>query len=110
MKVAVIGSKGLVIRDLEELLPRGTKEIVLGGAQDIAKSVRECLAAYENDIKLVEFLPDYEQYGDDAPVQRDMVAVKYSDIVLAFWDGKSIGTKFVIDYCNEHDIPVRVFV
>jgi hypothetical protein len=30
--------------------------------------------------------------------------------VLAFWDGQSRGTKFVIDKCRELGVPVRIFL
>ena len=36
--------------------------------------------------------------------------IEYADLVLAFWDGASRGTKFVIDNCKRRGIPVRVFV
>ena len=42
-------------------------------------------------------------------LKRNIAIIKYSDVVLAFWDGKSNGTKFVIDNCKKHNIPVRVF-
>ena len=34
--------------------------------------------------------------------------IEYADLVLAFWDGASRGTKFVIDNCKSRGIPVRV--
>ena len=33
-----------------------------------------------------------------------------ADLVLAFWDGKSRGTKFVIDTCRTRKIPIRVIL
>ena len=37
------------------------------------------------------------------------VIIAYADVVLAFWDGQSRGTKYVIDHCREQHVPVRVF-
>ena len=31
-----------------------------------------------------------------------------ADMVLAFWDGKSRGTKFVIDNCKKINKPIRI--
>ena len=61
------------------------------------------------DIKLTEFLPEYEKYGRSAPLKRNITIIEHSDLVLAFWDGASRGTKFVIDNCKKRGIPVRVF-
>jgi hypothetical protein len=33
-----------------------------------------------------------------------------SDEVLAFWDGFSKGTKFVIDYCKKHGKKITVVI
>lgn len=57
-----------------------------------------------------KFLPDYEKYGRSAPLKRNINIIEYADLVLAFWDGKNRGTKFVIDNCKKMGIPIRVFV
>lgn len=107
MKVAVIGSRNLTIDDLGRYLPAETTEIVSGGAKGIDTSAREYALA--NSIKLTEFLPDYEKYKRGAPLKRNMQIIEYSDVVIAFWDGKSKGTKFVIDTCNKTGKEVVVF-
>ena len=108
MKVAVIGSRGLAVANLEKYLPPGTTEIVSGGAKGVDISAREYSAVHS--IKLTEFLPEYEKYGRSAPLKRNISIIKYAELVLAFWDGKSRGTKFVIDNCKSMGVPVRVFL
>ena len=44
----------------------------------------------------------------EAP-RRNITIIEHSDLVLAFWDGSSRGTKFVIDRCKEMGKPIRVF-
>lgn len=107
MKVAVIGSRGLTVKNLEKYLPAGTTEIVSGGARGVDASAREF--ALSKGIKLTEFLPDYGRYGRTAPLRRNIEIIKYSDLVLAFWDGSSRGTKFVIDNCRRTGRAVRVY-
>ena len=34
---------------------------------------------------------------------------KFSDLVLAFWDGESRGTRFVIDHCKKTGKPIKIF-
>ncbi len=108
MKVAIIGSRGLQVNNLEKYLPSNISEIVLGGAKGI-----DCCAAKfakENKIKLTEFLPEYEIYGRSAPLKRNLQIIDYADIVLAFWDGSSRGTKFVIDNCKRKNKKVKIFL
>ena len=108
MKVAVIGSRGLSVSDLSKYLPEDTTEIVSGGARGVDTSAKEY--ALSHGIKLTEFLPEYEKYGRSAPLKRNITIIEYADIVLAFWDGKSRGTKFVIDNCHKLCVMVKVYV
>jgi len=107
-KIAIIGSRGLQIENLGEYLPEDVTEIVSGGAKGIDTCAREYALA--NGIKLVEFLPEYEKYAKAAPLKRNIQIIEYSDEVIAFWDGKSKGTKFVIDYCRKISKNVVVYV
>ena len=98
MKVAVIGSRSLTVQNLGEYLPQDVTEIVSGGAKGIDTCAREY--AVSNGIKLTEFLPEYEKYGRSAPLKRNITIIENADLVLAFWDGVSRGTKCVIDSCK----------
>ena len=95
MKVAIIGSRNLTVDDLTPFLPKSTTEIVSGGAKGIDQCAARC--AYENNIKLTEFLPQYDLYKKAAPLKRNLEIINYADMVIAFWDGRSKGTKYVID-------------
>lgn len=107
MKVAIIGSRGLSVADLGKYLPEGTTEIVSGGARGVDTSAREY--AISRGLKLTEFFPEYDKYGKGAPLKRNITIIEYADLVLAFWDGQSHGTKFVIDNCKQRNIPVKVY-
>ena len=107
MKVAVIGSRGLHVDHLEDYLPKDTTEIVSGGARGIDTCAKDY--ALRHELKLTEFLPEYEKYGRGAPLRRNITIIEYADFVLAFWDGRSRGTKYVIDNCKKRNIPVAVY-
>ena len=107
MRVAVIGSRRLSVKDLGKYLPENTTEIISGGAKGVDTSEREYALAH--GIKLTEFLPDYEKYGRSAPLKRNIKIIEGADLVLAFWDGQSRGTKFVIDNCRKRGVTVSVF-
>ncbi len=106
MKVAVIGSRSLVVNNLEKYLPPETTEIVSGGAKGIDSCAEKF--ANNNGLPIKVFLPQYEKFGRSAPLKRNISIIDYSDTVLAFWDGKSRGTKYVIDKCKEKGKEVRV--
>ena len=108
MKIAVIGSRNLKVDNLEDYLPADCTEIVSGGA----KGIDECAAAYAkvHDLKLTEFLPQYEKYKRGAPIVRNKQIVDYADLVLAFWNGKSKGTLSVIRYCEKTGKQCKVIL
>ena len=107
MKTAVIGSRGLTIEDLEKYLPKETTEIVSGGA----KGIDACAKRYalSRGIKFTEFLPEYKKFGKSAPLRRNDRIIEYADVVLAFWDGKSRGTRYVIETCQKRGKAVRIY-
>ena len=107
MKVAVVGSRDLYVDDLSPYLPKETQEIVSGGA----RGIDSCAARYakEHGLKLKEFLPDYERFGKQAPLLRNLEIIDYADMVLAFWDGESRGTYFVIENCKKKQKPIKIF-
>ena len=59
MKVAVIGSRSIVVSDLGAYLPPECGEIVSGGATGVDRSAAEYAKAH--GITLTEFLPLYEK-------------------------------------------------
>lgn len=82
MKVAIIGSRNLQVRDLGKYLPDDVTEIVSGGARGIDRCARSY--AHAKGIKLTEFLPEYELYGRSAPLKRNLQIIEYADVVFAF--------------------------
>lgn len=106
MKVAVIGSRNLKVDNLGDYLPESTTEIVSGGAKGIDTSAKNYALAH--NIPLTEFLPQYDKYKRGAPLIRNVQIANHADTVLAFWDGKSRGTKFVIGYCKNMKIPIKI--
>ena len=108
MKLAIIGSRSLTINNLEDYIPENTVEIISGGAKGIDSCAK--MFALKNSLKYTEFLPKYNLYGRAAPLRRNLEIISYADMVLAFWDGKSRGTKFVIDNCKKINKPIRIML
>lgn len=53
--------------------------------------------AKNNNLKLEEYPAEWDKYGKSAGYRRNTDMVDASDMVVAFWDGKSKGTKHSID-------------
>ncbi|MGN0535101.1 MAG: hypothetical protein ACI4IR_03770 [Eubacterium sp.] len=106
MRLAIIGSRNLSVSNLEKYMPSGVSEIVSGGARGIDTCAKEY--AMENDLILTEFLPEYSKYGRIAPLVRNDLIIDYADEVIAFWDGKSRGTKYVIEKCKSKNKKLTV--
>ena len=81
--------------------PRDVGQVVHGGATGVDTLAEQW--AKNNNIESIVFEPYYEFYGKRAPLVRDKEMVEYVDEVVAFYDGHSHGTKFVIDYAKSID-------
>lgn len=92
IKLGIIGSRTFNDYELmqNEVSLANVDCIVSGGARG-ADSLGKRLAE-ENNIFYLEFLPDYATHGKKAPFLRNTQIVEASDVIIAFWDGKSTGT------------------
>ena len=109
MKVAIIGSRKAPHNAAELILgqlPDTTTEIISGGADGMDRAAEQVAA--EQGIPLKIFLPDYDTYGKSAPLKRNDTIIDHADMVLAFWDGQSRGTQYVIAECVKRGRFVRV--
>jgi hypothetical protein len=111
MTVLVCGSRTFnderAVRAALALLPRGTKIIHGGarGADKLAATVADSMG-----FQVEEFLPDYSTgRGRRAPLDRNLHMLDQNpDLVIAFWDGRSTGTKFTIDEARKRGIRVAL--
>ena len=67
------------------------ENIVSGGAKG-ADTLAAQFAA-EMGIPLLIFKPDYQKYGRGATLVRNTQIIENAEVVFAFWDGQSKGTK-----------------
>jgi len=99
MKIAIVGSRKFT--DFELMNRTVTsycaskniliETIVSGGAKG-ADTLAEQFAKVHG-LKMKVFYPNWELFGRNACSVRNMQIVAYADIVFAFWDGVSPGTK-----------------
>lgn len=64
--------------------------------------------AKENGYKLERYTADWERYGKSAGPKRNKEMAKVSDFVICFWDGKSRGTKSMINFAKTYKKPIKI--
>lgn len=64
--------------------------------------------ANEEKFDLEIFPADWKKYGKSAGFRRNEQMAEFADALIAFWDGKSNGTKHMIDIATEKGMNVKV--
>ena len=104
MKLMIAGSRSITDFDLAPYIPAEADTIISGGARGIDKLAEKY--ADEHNIQKIIIKPCYEIYGRAAPIKRNYEMVNICDCVLVIWDGKSKGTRSVIEYAKQLGKPL----
>ena len=80
--------------------------IVSGGARG-ADSLGEKYSD-EEGFDLEVYPAQWDKYGKRAGFRRNEQMAEVADALIAVWDGKSHGTKHMIDIMNNKNLEVRV--
>lgn len=64
--------------------------------------------AKENGFEVEEYPADWERYGKSAGMIRNHQMAQMANGLIAFWDGKSPGTKNMIAQAKLHEILVAI--
>ena len=81
-------------------------EIVSGNARGADKLGERYAKEHNLPVKL--FPGNWHKYGKRAGYLRNQEMANYSDVLIAFWDEKSKGTKHMIDIAKKQDLTVIV--
>lgn len=113
-KVIVAGSRSfqdyrLLKATLDHLLSRkeGESVVIISGGARGADSLGERYAR-ERGYRVKRFPAQWERYGRSAGYRRNEVMAAYADALVAFWDGKSPGTRHMIEVACQQGLAVRV--
>lgn len=108
MKVIIAGSRDITDYNLVKLAIIKSQfvidEIVSGGAKGVDALGEKF--AYENWISLKVFPANWDKYGKSAGYIRNEQMAKYADALVAIWDGKSPGTKHMIELAKKHNLKI----
>lgn len=83
-------------------------EIVSGLARGADSLAIKYAKEYNYPVK--EFKPDWDKFGKSAGYIRNKEMAEYADALIAFWDGKSKGTKHMIDLAKSNNLKVKVIL
>ena len=87
-------------------LPLGEIEIVSGNAEGVDKIGEEMALLFK--LRLTVFPANWKVYGKKAGYLRNVEMGDYADVLIAVWDGKSKGTKMMIDIAKKKGLKVYI--
>jgi hypothetical protein len=112
MNIIIAGSRNfndynLLKTSCDNLLTQFTNiEIVSGTARGADKLGERYAREKGYDIK--QFPANWDKFGKSAGYIRNDEMAQYADMLIAFWDGISKGTKHMIDLANKRGIKVEI--
>lgn len=111
MKIGIVGSRNFKDKEFiehvlfRELVSLGA-EVITGGAVGVDQFVIDFC---KKDIVPCRVIRPRNPSNKQDYLYRNVEIITLSDKIIAFWDGKSRGTKFVIDYARARNKPVEVY-
>ena len=74
--------------------------VIIAGGRDFSD--------YENGWEVLSFPADWDKYGKAAGYKRNDEMARNADALIAFWDGKSRGTRHMIDLAKKYGLQTRI--
>lgn len=124
LRVAITGSRRLkndiyapfIFDHLDDFfaeIPLSKKIVVLSGMA-AGPDKRGIMYAQSQGFEVERFEAQWQGQGGDtnknAGIERNIKMLDTADVMIAFWDGKSSGTKHAIQYAAERKLLVMVYV
>lgn len=110
MKVIIAGSRTITnlacVTRVMATFSHPIDEVVSGGASGIDALGEQW--ARNRAIPVKVFPADWGKHGRAAGPIRNRAMAKYADALVAIWDGKSSGTKHMIDVATQNRLVVHV--
>ena len=59
-------------------------------------------------LPIKRFPADWNKYGKSAGYKRNKQMAEYADACIVFWNGKSKGTKLMIELAKQYNLALRI--
>lgn len=109
-RIAIVGSRDFPnldqVREYIRTLPSDTV-VVSGGARGVDRTAEG--EATKLGLTVLSIRPDWDKYGKRAGFLRNEDIVRFAEKLVAFWDGKSKGTKHSIDLAKGYGMVVEIY-
>lgn len=108
MKLAIVGSRNIENINIGDYIKNKPDCIISGGAKGI-----DTLAwkwAVDNGIEIIVHRPEYNRYGKWAALKRNDLIISEADKIIAFWDGKSSGTRYIIEKSKNINKEIEIII
>lgn len=110
MKTAIIGSRGINNKKyIFSILDTYKISMIISGGANGVDLIAEEYATINNIEKII-YKPNYNKYGKSAPIRRNDTIIYNSELIIAFWDGCSKGTKYVINKAIKTKKTIIIYV
>lgn len=111
MKIIVAGGRDfwkydIIVGAIQKYTEDSDWELVCGmapGVDTVAYDYAEM-----NGIPIHKFYADWDRFGNSAGHIRNEEMAKFADALIAVWDGKSPGTKNMIERAIDHGLMIRI--
>ena len=112
MKVIIAGSRNfsnflLLSKVCDNALIKQREIEIVSGTANGADKLGERYANIHN-YKIKKFPANWDKYGKSAGYRRNEEMANYADALIAFWDGKSVGTKHMIEMAKKYNLKLKV--
>jgi hypothetical protein len=112
MKIIIAGGRDFndynkLCEVCDYMLSNQTEIEIVSGVARGADSLGEKYAK-EKGYSIKQFPAEWEKYKKAAGFKRNAEMAEYADCLIAFWDGKSKGTKHMIDLATKKGLKIKI--
>ena len=114
LKVIVAGGRDfqdfdLLTKKLDILFSKRADVVIISGMAKGADSLAVKYAE-ENKLRVSEFHANWAKHGNASGFRRNIEMARFADACVCFWNGKSPGTKHMIDTAKRMNLKLRVII
>ncbi|PHS51899.1 MAG: hypothetical protein COB01_08845 [Lutibacter sp.] len=114
MKLIIAGSRNFtdykkLCEICDNILQDQTDVEIVSGAYYKGADLLGEKYAVEKGFLLTKFPADWKRFGRAAGPKRNEQMANYADALIAFWDGKSKGTKHMIELAKQYGVKKKLY-